>query len=105
LVYSYAAPLEVAAGSVAQCIFSGFTVWLALCGCVPLGVSAGDRIVVLSPGFKRLLVERGVPQAKVDVIYHWADEAALAAPTGQLPAAFLGPDRFRILFAGNMGKA
>ncbi|MGP1683952.1 MAG: glycosyltransferase family 4 protein [Giesbergeria sp.] len=64
-----------------------------------------DRIVVLSPGFKRLLVERGVPNAKVDVIYNWADEAALAAPTGQLPAAFPGPDRFRILFAGNMGKA
>lgn len=64
-----------------------------------------DRIVVLSPGFKRLLVERGVPPAKVDVIYNWADEAALAAPTGQLPAAFPGPERFRILFAGNMGKA
>lgn len=64
-----------------------------------------DRIVVLSPGFKRLLVERGVAAAKVDVIYNWADEAALAAPTGQLPAAFPGPDRFRILFAGNMGKA
>lgn len=64
-----------------------------------------DRIVVLSPGFKRLLVERGVPQAKVDVIYNWADEAALAAPTGNLPAAFPGPERFRILFAGNMGKA
>lgn len=64
-----------------------------------------DHIVVLSPGFKRLLVERGVPSAKVDVIYNWADEAALAAPSGQLPAAFPGPDQFRILFAGNMGKA
>ena len=64
-----------------------------------------DHIAVLSPGFKRLLVQRGVPEAKVDVIYNWADEAALAAPTGQLPAAFPGPDRFRIVFAGNMGKA
>lgn len=64
-----------------------------------------DRIVVLSPGFKRLLVERGVPDAKVDVIYNWADEAALSAPKGQLPAAFPGPERFRIVFAGNMGKA
>lgn len=64
-----------------------------------------DHIAVLSPGFKRLLVQRGVPEVKVDVIYNWADEAALAAPTGQLPAAFPGPDRFRIVFAGNMGKA
>lgn len=64
-----------------------------------------DHIAVLSPGFKRLLVQRGVPASKIDVIYNWADEAALAAPTGQLPAAFPGPERFRILFAGNMGKA
>ncbi len=64
-----------------------------------------DHIVVLSPGFKRLLVQRGVPDAKVDVIYNWADEAALAAPQGQLPASFPEPEQFRIVFAGNMGKA
>jgi colanic acid biosynthesis glycosyl transferase WcaI len=64
-----------------------------------------DRIVVLSPGFKRLLVRRGVLEAKVDVIYNWADEAGLAAPQGTLPASFPAADKFRILFAGNMGKA
>lgn len=64
-----------------------------------------DHIVVLSPGFKRLLLKRGVPEAKVDVIYNWADETALVAPAGQVPAAFPGPERFRIMFAGNMGKA
>jgi colanic acid biosynthesis glycosyl transferase WcaI len=64
-----------------------------------------DQIVVLSPGFKRILTQRGVPAAKVEVIYNWADEAALAAPVGQLPANFPGPERFRIVFAGNMGKA
>lgn len=64
-----------------------------------------DHIVVLSPGFKRLLIERGVPSGKVDVAYNWADEAALRAPEGELPANFPGSDRFRVLFAGNMGKA
>lgn len=64
-----------------------------------------DHIVVLSPGFKRLLMERGVPAGKLDVIYNWADEASLTAPQGHLPADFPGTDRFRILFAGNMGKA
>ena len=64
-----------------------------------------DRIAVLSPGFKRLLIDRGVPQAKIDVIYNWADESALGAPNGRLPSDFPGPDRFRLLFAGNMGKA
>lgn len=64
-----------------------------------------DHIVVLSPGFKRLLVQRGVPDAKVDVIYNWADEAGLASPQGQLPTNFPGSDQFSIIFAGNMGKA
>ena len=64
-----------------------------------------DRVTVLSPGFKRLLVERGVPEVKIDVIYNWADESSLAVPTGILPQAFPGKDRFRILFAGNIGKA
>ncbi len=38
-----------------------------------------DRIVVLSPGFKRLLVRRGVPEARVEVIYNWADETSVAS--------------------------
>lgn len=64
-----------------------------------------DRIVVLSPGLRRVLLDRGVPECKVSVIYNWADEAALAADTGCLPENFPGPERFRIVFAGNMGKA
>lgn len=64
-----------------------------------------DHLVVLSPGFKRLLVQRGVPESKVEVIYNWADEAALTAAQGKLPEAFPGPEQFRVLFAGNMGKA
>lgn len=64
-----------------------------------------DHIAVLSPGFKRLLLQRGVFDAKVDVIYNWADEVALASPQGHMPANFPGPEKFRILFAGNMGKA
>ena len=64
-----------------------------------------DHIVVLSPGFKRLLLQRGVTEAKLTVVYNWAEEAALASPVGQVPAAFPAADRFRIVFAGNMGKA
>ena len=64
-----------------------------------------DQLVVLSPGFKRLLSQRGVPENKIDVIYNWADEAALMSPVGAVPEAFPGADRFRVVFAGNMGKA
>ena len=64
-----------------------------------------DRIVVLSPGFKSMLIERGVPGSKIDVIYNWADEQSLSVAAGTLPACFPGPERFKIVFAGNMGKA
>jgi glycosyltransferase involved in cell wall biosynthesis len=66
-----------------------------------------DRIVVLSPGFKRRLVERGVPVEKVDVIYNWADERTLLNAAGDLPAPEAAQLRgkFNILFAGNLGSA
>ena len=64
-----------------------------------------DHIVVLSPGFKRLLVERGVPVEKIDVIYNWCDEDAMRSHSGECPAGFPGSEKFRVVFAGNMGKA
>jgi glycosyltransferase involved in cell wall biosynthesis len=64
-----------------------------------------SHIVVLSPGFKRLLEQRGVRADKVSVIYNWADEASitdekLADPFPKKPGI-----KFRLLFAGNMGRA
>ncbi|MCE5981349.1 MULTISPECIES: glycosyltransferase family 4 protein [unclassified Pseudomonas] len=64
-----------------------------------------DQIVVLSPGFKRLLIERGVPAQKIDVIYNWCAEDVVRAPDAERPDNFPDDSRFRILFAGNMGKA
>jgi glycosyltransferase involved in cell wall biosynthesis len=64
-----------------------------------------DQLVVLSPGFKRLLMQRGVPESKIEVIYNWADESSLWKPNSQVPIDFPGAEQFRILFAGNMGKA
>lgn len=64
-----------------------------------------DRIVVLSPGFKRLLLERGVPEDKVEVIYNWCDESQLSDLKAGLPSDFPGSNYLRIVFAGTMGKA
>jgi glycosyltransferase involved in cell wall biosynthesis len=66
-----------------------------------------DRVVVLSPGFRDLLIRRGVPPQKVEVIYNWCDEAALAAGSdgSTLPAGFPATSRFKVVFAGNMGAA
>jgi colanic acid biosynthesis glycosyl transferase WcaI len=65
-----------------------------------------DHIVVLSPGFKRVLLSRGVPQQKISIIYNWCDEASLARKSGSLPSLFNSAvNRYVILFAGNIGKA
>ena len=64
-----------------------------------------DHIVVLSPGFKQALQARGVSEARVEVIYNWCDEESLARADDALPEAFPGPERFRVVYAGNMGKA
>ena len=65
------------------------------------------RIVVLSPGFKRMLVSRGVPAEKIEVIYNWCDESGDrdAGPNSDLPQRLGVAGRFTIVFAGTMGKA
>lgn len=66
-----------------------------------------DKIVVLSPGFRALLLERGVPDAKLEVIYNWCDEGAIqvSGRSGDTTQVSKGTDGFSVLFAGNMGKA
>ncbi|HEN8799335.1 TPA: glycosyltransferase family 4 protein [Pseudomonas putida] len=64
-----------------------------------------DQIVVLSPGFKRLLIERNVPAAKIDVVYNWCAEDMVCGRATSKPLNFPGSGTFRVLFAGNMGKA
>ncbi len=63
-----------------------------------------DHILVQSPGFRNLLMERGVPSEKITVVYNWADEIAPPVST-TLPAGFDANDGIRFLFAGNMGAA
>jgi colanic acid biosynthesis glycosyl transferase WcaI len=62
-------------------------------------------ITVLSNGFSSLLIGRGVPEEKIQVIYNWADETSLTCSDIIYPDNFPGNNNFRILFAGNMGKA
>src|SRR5207302_2342251 len=64
-----------------------------------------DAIVVQSPGFRRLLVQRGVADEKLQLIYNWCDEQSLRNANGARLGEFPGDGSFRIVFAGNMGRA
>lgn len=67
--------------------------------------SSVTTIVVLSPGFKNLLIDRGVPADKIEVIYNWADEEVLRNITAECPEEMSKIGGFKILFAGNVGQA
>jgi colanic acid biosynthesis glycosyl transferase WcaI len=64
-----------------------------------------DHIVVLSPGFKKLLIERDVPETKIDVVYNWCAESELKLSSTEKKINLSASGKFHILFAGNMGKA
>lgn len=64
-----------------------------------------DALAVLSPGFKETLVDRGLPEEKIDVIYNWGQEDNLLAGHGgnALQEHLNLHGKFVVLFAGTMG--
>ena len=64
-----------------------------------------NQIVVLSIGFKKQLIERGVPADKIQLIYNWCDEAALATKSEIPIKKIAGEFNFLVMFAGNLGYA
>tara|TARA_B110000259_G_scaffold144748_1_gene163024 strand:- start:2793 stop:4025 length:1233 start_codon:yes stop_codon:yes gene_type:complete len=67
--------------------------------------SSVTKIIVLSPGFKNLLIDRGVPESKIEMIYNWADEKALRSGASEIPKELASIEGFKVLFAGNIGQA
>ncbi len=64
-----------------------------------------DQLIVLSPGFKRELVARGVDESKIEVVYNWCDESS-PQPTcdlASLASELRFQGRFNVVFAGTMG--
>lgn len=63
-----------------------------------------SAIVVLSDGYKRLLVNKGVPKEKIFRIYNWCDESRLFVEDATVTEDDL--DKFfDIVYAGNLGAA
>jgi len=69
--------------------------------------SKASKITVLSPGFKSALINRGVSECKIEVVYNWCDDSQISEEHIQntLKKKLGMAGKFNILFAGNMGKA
>ena len=76
----------------------------AWCRAVYRGAGA---IAVLSPGFKRLLVQRGVDESKLHVIRNWAPEGLFhPVPRNEtLATELVFTGRLNVLYSGNIGYA
>ncbi|MDX2479221.1 MAG: glycosyltransferase family 4 protein, partial [Desulfuromusa sp.] len=63
-----------------------------------------QKIVVLSPGYRDVLIERGVRAEKIEVVYNWCDEnqATDTILTGPVSDIFKAAC-FTVVYAGNLG--
>ena len=78
---------------------------------------SADHVVATSHGFRRRLMEEGVPEERITVLHNWAEEGRFQAsplPSGGEGQGVRGKgraelnlcaDRFNVMFAGNMGLA
>ena len=66
-----------------------------------------DKIIVISEDFKNNLLEKGVPERKIEVVYNWVDETAVVNIPRSKNKLFdkYGLDRnnFYITYNGNIG--
>src|SRR5579871_2395173 len=64
-----------------------------------------SAVSVLSPGFKRMLMARGVPEEKIEVVYNWADEDMFSPRERdeELARQFGFTGKFNFVYSGNLG--
>ena len=71
--------------------------------------SYADKIIVISEDIKRNIMDKGVPEEKIEVIYNWIDTETVrpVAFCDNILAKELGitGDKFRVVYAGNLGMA
>jgi glycosyltransferase involved in cell wall biosynthesis len=67
------------------------------------------KVLVISPGMVDVLVSRGVPRDRLDLVYNWSadeDPPSERAPRPGLRSELaLGRDAFVVMYAGNLGAA
>lgn len=66
-----------------------------------------DKIIVISQDFKQLLLEKGVPEEKIVVVYNWVDQNAVVnvdrSENKLIKAYGIDPEKFYIEYSGNIG--
>lgn len=66
-----------------------------------------DKIIVISEGFKKNIMEKGVPENKIEIIYNWVDEDAVKHVPREENKLFdkygLDRNKFYITYCGNIG--
>lgn len=87
----------------------GGLLWKIGCWVSNITYKYSDKIIVISEDFKQTLIGKGVPEEKIEVIYNWVDEK-LVVPVSKrenpLYQEFnLDRDKFRVVYAGNLGNA
>ena len=68
-----------------------------------------DRIIVISEGFKRNIMAKGVPAEKIEVVSNWIDaEAVRPVPRSKNKLFYefgIPKDKFTVVYAGNFGAS
>lgn len=66
-----------------------------------------DKIIVISEDFKNNLLQKGVPESKIEVVYNWVDETAVVdiprAENKLFDRYGLDRSKFYITYNGNIG--
>lgn len=68
-----------------------------------------DKIIVISEDFKKNIMDKGVPEEKIEVIYNWVDEQAVVdIPRGKnvlFDRYGLDRNKFYVTYNGNIGMS
>lgn len=68
-----------------------------------------DKILVISQDFKRNLLEKGVPEEKIEVVYNWVDTNKIAPVRKEDNTLYeefnISREEFNVVYAGNLGNA
>lgn len=68
-----------------------------------------DKIIVISQDFKRNLLEKGVPEDKIEVVYNWVDSNKIVPVKKEDNLLYeefgINREAFNVVYAGNLGNA